>query len=110
MYNMERTRKSLNLGKQHTASGSSGGSSGNAGNPSKHGGKDKKVPLPTDIYWRYGKGRHQKGQDCKAVEVVCRGCGTKGHFEKVCMKAKHSTHSVDVPEASKPSYYNEHGD
>ena len=34
---------------QHTASGSSGGSSGNAGNPSKHGGKGKNVPLPSDI-------------------------------------------------------------
>ena len=68
---------------QHTASGSSGGSSGNTGNPSKHGGKSKKAPLPTDICWRCGKCRHQKGQDCKAVEVVCRGCGTKGQFEKV---------------------------
>ena len=98
---------------QHTASGSSGGSSGNAGNPSKHGGKGKKVPLPTDICWRCGKGRHQKGQECKALEAVCRNCSIKGHFEKVCMKAKCSTHSMDVPETSnnstgEPSYYNEH--
>ena len=41
---------------QPTASGSSGGSSGNAGNPSKHGGKGKKVPLPTVICWRCCKG------------------------------------------------------
>ena len=56
--------------------------------------------------------RHQKGQDCKALEAVCRNCSIKGHFEKVCMKAKHSTHSVDVPGASnnstgEPIYYNE---
>ena len=50
---------------------SSGGSgsrvnAGNTGNPS---GKGKKVPLPTDICWRCGKGRHQKGQPFKAVEA-----------------------------------------
>ena len=50
---------------QHTASCSSGGRCGNSGNPSKHGRKGKKVPLPTNICWRWVKGRHQKGQDCK---------------------------------------------
>ena len=48
------------------------------------------------------------------MEAVCRNCSIKVHFEKVCIKAKHSTHSVDVPGASnnstgEPSYYNEHG-
>ena len=93
------------------------GSSGSSGNPSKSGGKVKKVPLPTDIYWHCGKCRHQKGQLCKAVEAVCRNCSIKGHFEKVCMKGKCSTHLVNVPEASnnsastgEPDYYNEHGD
>ena len=100
---------------QHAASGSSSGSSGNAGNPSKHSGKGKKVPFPTDICWRCGKGRHQKSQECKALEAVCRNCSIKGHFEKVCMKGKCSTHSVGVPETSnnstgEPSFYNEHGD
>ena len=79
-----------------------------AGKPS---GKGKKVPLPTDICWRCGKGRHQKGQPCKAVEAVCRNCGTKGHYEKVCMKK--STHLVNVPGTStdsEPDYFNEHGD
>ena len=38
----------------------------------------------------------------------------KGHFEKVCLKAKHSTHSLEVPEASnnstgEPLYYNDDG-
>ena len=116
MFSMERVpRKKSKPGKfqQHMASGGSGGSSGNAGNPSKHGGKGKKVPIPTDICWRCGKGRHQKGQDCKTLEAVCRKCSIKGHFEKVCMKAKCSTHSEDVPGASnnstgKSSYYNEH--
>ena len=39
-------------------------------------------------------------QDCKALDMVCRGCGKKGHFEKVCPKAKGSTHSLKIPQAS----------
>ena len=55
--NEKNSKKKSKLGKfqQPTASGSSTGGSGNAGNPSKHGGKGKKVLLPTDIYWRCGK-------------------------------------------------------
>ena len=34
---------------------------------------------------------------------MCRGCGKKGHFEKVCLKSKHSTHSLEVPQASTSS-------
>ena len=34
---------------------------------------------------------------------LCRSCGKKGHFEKVCLKAKHSTHSLEVPQASTSS-------
>ena len=48
---------------------------------------------------------------CKAVEAVCRSCGTKGHYEKVCMKK--STHLVGVPGTSTnsdPDYFNEHGE
>ena len=44
-----KNKKKGKPGKQPTASGRSGGSSGNARNPSKHGGKGKKVPLLTDI-------------------------------------------------------------
>ena len=72
----------------------------------------RKVPLPTDICWRCGKGRHQRGQPCKAVEAVCRNFSIKGHCKKVCMKGK-STHLVDVPNTSNHSdldYFNEHGD
>ena len=46
---------------------------------------------------------HQKTQDCKALDTMCRGCGKKGHFEKVCLKAKYSTHSLEVPQASTSS-------
>ena len=38
-----------------------------------------------------------------ALDAVCRGCGKKGHFEKVCLKDKHSTHSLEVPQASTSS-------
>ena len=49
---------------------------------------------------------------------MCRGCGKKGHFEKVCLKAKHSTHSLEVPQAStstagagasEPLYFDDEG-
>ena len=84
------------------------------GTSSKPGGKGRKLPFPQDTCYRCGKGRHQKTQDCKALDAVCRGCGTKGHFEKVCTKAKHSTQSLEVPEASnnstgEPLYFNDDG-
>ena len=90
-------------GKRSTQSSASGGSyKGNDrghGTSSKPSGKGKKLPFPQDTCYRCGKGRHQKVQDCKAVDAVCRGCGKKGHFEKVCLK-KRSTHSLEVPQAS----------
>ena len=82
-------------GKKSAQSGASGGNHrGNRGHgtSSKHSGKGKKLPFPQDTCYRCGKNRHQKTQDCKALDTVCRGCGKKGHFEKVCLKAKHSTH------------------
>ena len=67
---------------------------------SKPSGKGRKLPFLPDTCYRCGKGRHQKVQDCKAVDATCRGCGKKGHFEKVCLKGKCSTHSLEVPQAS----------
>ena len=47
--------------------------------------------------------------------MTCRVCGKKGHFEKVCLK-KHSTHSLEVPQAStsstgasEPLYFDDDG-
>ena len=106
--------KGSNKGKAKS-SGKSSTSGGSSGKPSRSSGKGKKVPLPTDICWRCDKGRHQKGQPCKAVEAVCRNCSIKGHYEKVCMKGKF-THLVNVPKDStsptdsQPNYFNEHGD
>ena len=76
---------------------SGAGASGHRG--SKPSGKGKKSPFPLDICYRCGKGRHQKAQDCKAVDTTCRRCGKKGHFEKVCLKGKCSTHSLEAPQA-----------
>ena len=90
-------------GKKSTQSGASGSSHrGDRGHgmSSKPSGKGRKLPFPQDTCYRCGKGRHQKVQDCKALDAVCRGCGKKGHFEKVCLKGKHSTHSLEVPQAS----------
>ena len=88
-------------GKKSTQSGASShrGKSSH-GMSSKPSGKGKMLPFPQDTCYRCGKGRHQKVQNCKALDAVCRGCGKKGHFEKVCLKGKHSTHSLEVPQAS----------
>ena len=108
-------------GKKSTQSGTSGGSyrgDKGHGTSSKPSGKDKKLPFLQDTCYRCGKGRHHKVQDCKTVDMVCRGCGKKGHFEKVCLKAKHSTHSLEVPQdststagarAGEPLYFDDDG-
>ena len=93
--------------------GSSGGrvNTANTRKPTKLTGKGRKAPLPNDICWRCGKPRHQKGQPCKATEAICRGYGTKGHYEKVCLKK--SAHLVGVPASSTnsdPDYFDEHGE
>ena len=93
-------------GKKPAQSGASGGRHrGNRGHgtSSKPSGKGKKLPLLQDTCYRCGRGRHPKIQDCKTLDAVWRGCGKKGHFEKVCLKAKHSTHSLEVPQASTSS-------
>ena len=93
-------------GKKSTQSGASGGNhrgDKGHGTSSKPSGKGKKLPFLQDTCYRCGKNRHQKTQDCKALDAVCRGCGKKGHFEKVCLKAKCSTHSLEVPQASTSS-------
>ena len=70
-------------GKKSTQSGASShrGDRGH-GMSSKPSGKGKKLPFLQDTCYRCGKGRHQKVQDCKALDATCRGCGKKGHFQK----------------------------
>ena len=105
-------------GKKSTQSGASShrGDRGH-GMSSKPSRKGRKLPFLQDTCYRCGKGRHQKVQDCKAVHMTCRGCGKKGHFEKVCLK-KHSTNSLEVAQAStstagagasEPLYFNDEG-
>ena len=93
-------------GKKSTQSGASGGNhrgDKGHGTSSKPSGKGKKLPFLQDTCCRCGKNRHQKTQGCKALDTVCRGCGKKGPFEKVCLKVKYSTHSLEVPQASTSS-------
>ena len=106
-------------GKKSAQSGASGGNyrgDRGHGTSSKPSGKGKKLPFPQDTCYRCGKNRHQKTQDCKALDAVCRGCVKKGHFEKVCLKAKCSTYSLEVPQAStssagagEPLYFDDDG-
>ena len=107
-------------GKKSTQSGASGSSHrGDRGHgmSSKPSGKGRNLTFLQDICYRCGEGRHQKVQDYKAFDAVCRGCGKKGHFEKVCLK-KCSTHSLEVPQAStstagagasEPLYFDDEG-
>ena len=50
------------------------------------------------------------------MDVTCRGCGKKGHYDKVCLKGKCSAHSLEAPQAnsagagaSEPLYFNDEG-
>ena len=104
-------------GRNHSGAGVTGHSVGAGHRGSRPSGKgNERPPLLPDTCYRCGKGRHQKAQDCKAVDATCRGCGKKGHYEKVCLKGKHSTHSLEVPQAnsagagaSEPLYFNDEG-
>ena len=54
---------------------------------SRPGGKpNKRPPLLSDTCYRCGKGRHQKAQDCKAVDATCRGCERKDIMRKFAYK------------------------
>ena len=104
-----------NAGVTSQGAGSHKGASGHRG-PRPSGKSSKRPPLPPDTCYRCGKGRHHKAQDCKAVDATCRGCGKKGHYEKVCLQGKHSAHSLETPQAnsagagaSEPLYFNDKG-
>ena len=97
-----RNKKGKKSQESTTSGGSNRGSRGH-GTTSKSNGKGKKLPFPQDTCYRCGKGRHQKTQDCKALDAMCRGCGTKGHFGKVCLMTKHSTNSLEIPRTSSSS-------
>ena len=100
---------------RHGAGSHKTGAGGHRG--SRPSGKpNKRPPLLPDTCYRCGKGRHQKAQDCKAVDTTCRGCGKKGHYEKVCLQGKCSAHSLETPQinsagarASEPLYFNDEG-
>ena len=109
-----KSTKSKKGKKPQSSAGASGqGAGGHRG--SRPSGKfNKRPPLLPDTCYRCGKGRHQRAQDCKAVDATCRGCGKKGHYEKVCLKGKCSAHSLETPQAnsagaSEPLYFNDEG-
>ena len=107
--------------KPQSSAGASGSGASSQGAGSHRGSRpsgkfNKRPPLPPDTCYRCRKGRHQKAQDCKAVDATCRGCGKKGHYEKVCLKGKCSAHSLETPQANsagagagEPLYFSERG-
>ena len=78
-----KSTKSKKKKPQSSAGASGQGASGqNTGAGSYRGSRpsgkfNKRPPLPPDTCYRCGKGRHQKAQDCKAVDATCRGCEKK---------------------------------
>ena len=106
---------------QSSAGATSQGAGGHKGAGGHRGSRpsgkpNKRPPLLPDTCYRCGKGRHKKAQDCKAVDTTCRGCGKKGHYEKVCLQGKCSAHSLETPQASlagaganEPLYFNDEG-
>ena len=80
-----------------------------------------------DTCFRCGKGKHQQGQKCGAIDAICNQCGKKGHYARICQskgntgntssdnskgaRPKHRAHHVQVQEvpAEKPAYYDETG-
>ena len=101
--------------KPQSSAGASGHNTGAGHRGSRPSGKfNKRPPLPPDTCYRCGKGRHQRAQDCKVVDATSRGCGKKGHYEKVCLKGKCSAHSLETPQANsagagEPPYFNNEG-
>ena len=94
---------------------STGGDRGSRGHgtQSKPSGRGRKVPLPpvTEVAKRDIK----KTWNAKLWKLSV-GCNKKGHFEKVCLSAKYSTHSLEVPQAStsatgagEPLYFDDQG-
>ena len=111
-----KSTKSKKGKKPQSSTGASGSGAGSHRGSRPSGKFNKRPPLLPDTCYRCGKGRHQKAQDCKAVDTTCRGCGKKGHYEKVCLKGKCSTHSLEVPQAnsagagtSEPLYFSDEG-
>ena len=109
-----KSTKSKKGKKPQSSAGASGQGAGSHRGSRPSGKFNKRPPLPPDTCYRCGKGRHQKVQDCKAVDATCRGCGKKGYYEKVCLKGKCSAHSLGIPQAnsagaSEPLYFNDEG-
>ena len=75
-------------GKKSTQSGASGSSHrGDRGHgmSSKPSGKGRKLPFTQDTCYRCGKGRHQKVQDCKALDMQCAGAVERKDTLKRCV-------------------------
>ena len=97
-------------------SGVSGGnykSNRGHGTSSKPGGKGKKLLFLQDTCYRCGKGKHQKIQDCRLWMLHVEDVERKDTLRR-SVKAKCSTHSLEIPEASnnstgEPLYFNDDG-
>ena len=57
------------------------------------------VPQASKCF-RCGKGAHQKGQKCPAIDATCRHCGKKGHYEVICMSKQKGGNSGNYGKSS----------
>ena len=62
------------------------------------------------------EGDIKKTQNARLWKLAVEVATKRGHFEKVCLSAKHSTHSLEVPQASfsatgagEPLYFDDQG-
>ena len=109
-----KSTKSKKGKKPQSSAGASGQGAGSHRGSRPSGKFNKRPPLLPDTCYRCGKGRHPKAQDCNSVDTTCRGCGKKGHYEKVCLKGKHSAHPLETTQAysagaGEPLYFNDEG-
>ena len=93
---VETSNLSINYAKYGKSKGKGGKKPGKPQqSPGSHGSQGS---VPTNSKsgqkcYRCGKGRHQAGQKCPAIDSTCRNCGKKGHYERACLSSKKSSNA-----------------
>lgn len=69
------------------------------GQPTRPASKPASLPSASTCF-QCGSDKHlANASECQAVRVICKSCGKKGHFARICQSTQsHSVKEVDVPE------------